>query len=123
MYTADFNLLMTFTIIYLTMKHMPYIIISWLVLYLVCTVYELYMLVICTDTILEILCFKCQKICLLLDTSISEIEECFKTFSNRSDIAIILINQNVRGLFVFWCKWDCQYYLLLVKRGTGTGKK
>ena len=30
-----------------------------------------------------------------LDTSVSEIEETFKTFTNRGDIAIILINQVV----------------------------
>ncbi|XP_070548784.1 V-type proton ATPase subunit F-like [Ptychodera flava] len=32
------------------------------------------------------------------DTSINEIEDCFKKFLNRSDIAIILINQNVAEL-------------------------
>jgi V-type H+-transporting ATPase subunit F len=29
------------------------------------------------------------------DTSVSEIEECFKRFVKRDDIDIILINQNV----------------------------
>ncbi len=33
--------------------------------------------------------------CMFLDTSVSEIEETFKTFTNRNDIAIILINQVV----------------------------
>ena len=32
---------------------------------------------------------------MFLDTSVSEIEETFKGFTNRSDIAIILINQVV----------------------------
>ncbi|XP_002733161.1 V-type proton ATPase subunit F-like, partial [Saccoglossus kowalevskii] len=32
------------------------------------------------------------------DTSINEIEECFKGFLTRSDIAIILINQNIAEL-------------------------
>ena len=30
------------------------------------------------------------------ETSVSEIEEAFLQFTNRSDIAILLINQNVR---------------------------
>ena len=30
-----------------------------------------------------------------LDTSVNEIEESFKSFTKRSDVAIILINQNV----------------------------
>lgn len=33
--------------------------------------------------------------CSFTDTSISEIEECFKRFVKRDDIDIILINQNV----------------------------
>ena len=34
------------------------------------------------------------------DTSAQEIEETFKSFLRRDDIAIILINQNVRLLFL-----------------------
>ena len=34
-------------------------------------------------------------ICVFLDTSVGEIEETFKTFTSRGDIAIILINQIV----------------------------
>ena len=30
-----------------------------------------------------------------LDTSIGELEDCFKSFVNRDDIAIVLINQHV----------------------------
>ncbi len=40
------------------------------------------------------------------DTSVSEIEEGFKTFTQRSDIAILLINQNVSVfsyLNIFMC--------------------
>ena len=32
------------------------------------------------------------------DSSISDIEEAFKGFTSRDDIAILLINQNVRSL-------------------------
>jgi hypothetical protein len=34
-------------------------------------------------------------VCLFPDTSVSEIEDCFKRFVKRDDIDIILINQNV----------------------------
>lgn len=33
--------------------------------------------------------------CFVLDTAVSEIEDCFKRFVKRDDIDIILINQNV----------------------------
>lgn len=33
-----------------------------------------------------------------VDTSVGEIEDTFKTFTNRSDIAIILINQIVSNI-------------------------
>ncbi|XP_077997514.1 V-type proton ATPase subunit F-like [Glandiceps talaboti] len=32
------------------------------------------------------------------DTSINDIEECFKAFMNRNDVAIVLINQNIAEL-------------------------
>ena len=35
---------------------------------------------------------------LILDTSVGEIEETFKTFVNRADVAIVLINQVVSML-------------------------
>jgi len=34
--------------------------------------------------------------CSVADSSISDIEEAFKAFTSRDDVAIILINQNVR---------------------------
>lgn len=36
------------------------------------------------------------------ETSVSELEEAFQQFTNRSDIAILLINQNVRSWFFFF---------------------
>lgn len=38
---------------------------------------------------------------LSLDTSVGEIEECFKRFLKRDDIDIILINQNVSSFLCF----------------------
>jgi len=37
----------------------------------------------------------CVLVCLFSDTSVSEIEDCFKRFVKRDDVDIILINQNV----------------------------
>lgn len=36
-----------------------------------------------------------ESLCLIADTAVTEIEECFKRFVKRDDIDIILINQNV----------------------------
>ncbi len=36
-------------------------------------------------------------LCSPTDTAVSDIEEAFRSFSTRPEIAIILINQNVRG--------------------------
>ena len=33
--------------------------------------------------------------CITIDTAVSDIEDSFRSFTSRSDIAIILINQNV----------------------------
>ena len=33
--------------------------------------------------------------CITIDTAVSDIEDSFRTFTSRNDIAIILINQNV----------------------------
>ena len=40
----------------------------------------------------------CSGLLPFLETAVSEIEEKFKSFTNRQDIAIVLINQNVREL-------------------------
>ena len=34
------------------------------------------------------------------DTSVGDIEEAFKSFTNRNDIAVVLINQHVRAIGV-----------------------
>jgi len=49
----------------------------------------------------------CSSFC--TDTAVSDIEDAFKSFTNRSDIAIVLINQNVCEMSV--CStltvWSC----------------
>ena len=45
---------------------------------------------------------------LILDTSVGEIEETFKTFVNRADVAIVLINQVV-SIYIYIYGWIVQY--------------
>lgn len=52
--------------------------------------------------------YKSSRFC-SLDTSRHDIEEAFRGFLKRDDIAIILINQTVRQLYMFACR--CQYIL------------
>ena len=45
------------------------------------------------------------------DTTVTHIEEAFKKFVSRDDVAIILINQTVRWFhtILLWCCYSCRF--------------
>ena len=69
--------------------------------------------VLCSDTLPHTCSlFRTTRSLSLSDTAVSDIEESFKNFTTRSDIAVVLINQNVSSMTS--CDQSCDQHMTQV---------